>query len=125
MERARLKRLTRNQHVLFRIGELASYVEGAAAFARHAVRAEINELNPKAPNRFDAAAIAAMSRVFAREAAQRVAVDGMRWVVGAESAGDAEVQALEASARLSSIYAAQAGLIEDMNQVGDALYERS
>ena len=125
MERARAKRLTRNQLVLFRIGELASYVEGAAAFARHAVRAELDELNPKSPKRFDASAIAAMSRVFAREAAQRVAVDGMRWIVGAESAGDSDVRSLETSAQLSSVYAAQAGLIDDMNQVGDALYERS
>ena len=125
MERARAKRLTRNQHVLFRIGELASYVEGAAAFARQAVRAELDELNPKSPRRFDAAATAAMARVFAREAAQHVAVDGMRWVVGAEDAGDAGAKSLETSARLSEIYAAQAGLIEDMNQVGDALYERS
>jgi len=125
MERARAKRLTRNQHVLFRIGELASYVEGAAAFARHAVRAELDELNPKSPRRFDAGAVAAMARVFAREAAQRVAVDGMRWVVGAEAVGDADAQALETSARLSEIYTAQAGLIDDMNQVGDALYERS
>ena len=124
MERARAKRLTRNQHVLFRIGELASYVEGAAAFARHAVRAELGHLNPKTPKRFDAPAVAAMSRVFAREAAQRVAVDGMRWVVGAESASDSDVASLEASARLSDVYAAQAGLIDDMNQVADALYER-
>ena len=125
MERARAKRLTRNQHVLFRIGELASYVEGAAAFARHAVRAELDELDPKSPRRFGAGAVAAMARVFAREAAQRVAVDGMRWVVGAEAVGDADAQALETSARLSEIYTAQAGLIDDMNQVGDALYERS
>ncbi len=125
MERARAKRLTRNQHVLFRIGELASYVEGASAFARRAVRAELGELDPKSPIRFDAATTAAMSRVFAREAAQRVAIDGMRWVVGAEAAGDADVQSLEASAQLSSIYAAQAGLIDDMNLIGDALYERS
>ena len=125
MERARAKRLTRNQHVLFRIGELASYVEGAAAFARHAVRAELDELDPKSPRRFGAGVVAAMARVFAREAAQRVAVDGMRWVVGAEAVGDADAQALETSARLSEIYTAQAGLIDDMNQVGDALYERS
>jgi len=125
MERARAKRLTRNQHVLFRIGELASHVEGAAAFTRRAVRAEVDELNPKTPRRFDAATVAAMARVFAREAAQRVAVDGMRWVIGAEPEGDTDVQSLEASAGLSRIYAAQAGLIDDMNQVGDALYERS
>ncbi len=125
MERARAKRLTRNQHVLFRIGELVSYVEGADAFARHAVRAEIDQLNPKSPKRFEPAAIAAMARVFAREAAQHVAVDGMRWVIGAQSAGDADASSLESSARLSEVYAAQAGLIDDMNQVGDALYERS
>jgi alkylation response protein AidB-like acyl-CoA dehydrogenase len=125
MERARAKRLTRNQHVLFRIGELASYVEGAAAFARQAVRSEINELNPKSPTRFDSSTTAAMARVFAREAAQRVAVDGMRWIVGAENAADADAASLETSARLSNVYAAQAGLIDDMNQVGDALYERS
>jgi alkylation response protein AidB-like acyl-CoA dehydrogenase len=125
MERAREKRLTRNQHVLFRIGELASNVEGAAAFARHAIRAEMNQLNPKTPKRFSAPVVAAMSRVFARETAQRIAVDGMRWVVGAQSPGDGDVSSLEASANLSGVYAAQAGLIEDMNQVGDALYERS
>jgi alkylation response protein AidB-like acyl-CoA dehydrogenase len=125
MERARAKRLTRNQHVLFRIGELASYVEGAAAFARHAVRAELDELNPKAPKRFAPTAVAAMARVFAREASQRVAVDGMRWTIGAEGAGSADVRSLETSAQLSKMYAAQAGLIDDMNQVGDALYGRS
>ena len=89
------------------------------------MRAELDDLNPKSPRRFDAGAVAAMARVFAREAAQRVAVDGMRWVVGAEAVGDADAQALETSARLSEIYTAQAGLIDDMNQVGDALYERS
>lgn len=85
----------------------------------------MDQLNPKAPKRFAPAAVAAMARVFAREAAQRVAVDGMRWIVGAVGAGDADVQSLETSAGLSKVYAAQAGLIEDMNQVGDALYERS
>ena len=123
MERARAERLTRNQHVLFRIGELASYVEGASAFARRAVRAKLGDLDPKAPKRFDAKTLSAMARVFAREAAQRVAVDGMRWIVGAQET-DANVQSLESSAQLSKVYAAQVGLIEDMNQVADALYER-
>jgi hypothetical protein len=82
----------------------------------------MEQLNPKSPKRFDASTLAAMSRVFAREAAQRIAVDGMRWVVGAETAGDADVSSLEASARLRDVYAAQAGLIDDMNQVGEALY---
>ena len=45
-------------------------------------------------------------------------------MVGAEGAGQADVASLEAKAQLSKIYAAQAGLMDDMNQVGDALYER-
>ncbi len=125
MERAREKRLTRNQHVLFRIGELASHVEGAAACCARAIRAELAQDNPKSPTRFDAKTLAAIARVFAREAAQRVAVDGMRWVVGAEGPGGNDVASLEASAKLSLVYAAQAGLISDMDIVGDALYERS
>ena len=125
MERARAKRLTRNQHVLFRIGELASYVEGAAAFVRRAVRAELGKSNPKSPARFDADTLAAMSRVFAREAAQRVAVDGMRWILGAEDDGTADAGPLEASAKLSEVYASQAGLLADMDRIGAALYERS
>ncbi|MEM7435863.1 MAG: acyl-CoA dehydrogenase family protein [Myxococcota bacterium] len=125
MERARANRLTRNQHVLFRIGELASQVEGAAAFVRRCVRVELGTASPKSPIRFDEATLAAMSRVFAREAAQRVAVDGMRWIVGAEADDTADISALEASAKLSQVHASQAGLLADMDRIGDALYERS
>ena len=125
LEQARSKRLTRNQHLLFRIGELAAYVEGAAAFCERAAGAKMGTLNPKTPNRFDAPTTAAMSRVFAREAAQRVAIDGMRWIVGAQDNGGADVASLEQSAQLSKVYAAQVGLLEDMNKIGDAIYERS
>ena len=125
LERAREKRLTRNQHVLFRVGELVAHVEAAGVFAEKAARAERGQLNPKSPTRFDAKTLATMSRVFAREAAQRVAVDGVRWVVGAdETASNGDIATLEGSAQLSKVYAAQMGLVEDMNQVGDALYER-
>ena len=125
LERAREKRLTRNQHILFRVGELVAYVEAAGVFAEKAARAERGQLNPKTPTRFDAKTLAAMSRVFAREAAGRVAVDGVRWVIGADDTpSNGDISALEQSAQLSKVYAAQMGLVEDMNQVGDALYER-
>ena len=39
LERARLDRLTRNQHVLFRLGELIAYAETAALFAERAATA--------------------------------------------------------------------------------------
>ena len=72
LERCRTGRLTRNQHVLLRLGELIAYAEGAEAFSRRAARAADGELSPKADRRFDAAGLAVLARVFARDAAQRV-----------------------------------------------------
>ena len=81
-EWARIGRLTRNQHVLFRLGELAALTEGAAALARRAARAADGTLAEKTANRFSPEALAAMARVFAREAALKTATDGVRWVRG-------------------------------------------
>ena len=62
----RLGRLTRNQHVLFRIGELVATTETAVVFARAADRAMAGRRFEKSPTRFTGDALAAMSRVFAR-----------------------------------------------------------
>ncbi len=59
-------RLTRNQHVLFRIGELVAATETAVVFAREADKAMAGARFEKSPTRFDGDALAAMSRVFAR-----------------------------------------------------------
>jgi hypothetical protein len=82
-------------------------------------------LNEKANQRFDPEALAAISRVFAREAALKVAQEGLRWIVGAgPAASDGEVAAFEAALNLSAIHRAQAGLIPDMDFVADVLYGR-
>lgn len=122
MERARVQRLTRNQHLLFRLGELIALAEGAAALARRAARAAAGELGEKAERRFPPDALAAVSRACAREAAQKVAMDGVRWAAGAEGA-TADVAALSRAARLPEILQAQAGLLADLDRVRDALYE--
>jgi alkylation response protein AidB-like acyl-CoA dehydrogenase len=121
MEACRLARLTRNQHVLLRLGALAAAVEGAAALARRAARSAEGTLSPKASRRFDAATLAAMSRVNAREVAMTVLADGVRWVAGADGADPAE---LESRFDQLSIHAAQSGLIADMDSVADHLYGR-
>src|SRR5215471_1979849 len=69
MEKARVGRLTRFQHILFRIGKWIAYAECAATLARRAALLAEGRLNEKANDRFDAPALAAVSRVFAREAA--------------------------------------------------------
>src|SRR5579872_6243412 len=125
MERARTGRLTRYQHVLLRLGELISYAECAGSLVRRAARLADGKLNEKANRRFDAAALAVLSRAFAREAAFKVAEEGLRLVAGSGGATDAEMAALETSLRLPAIHRAQAGLIADMDFIADVLYNRA
>ena len=125
MERARVTRFTRHQHILFRLGELITYAECAGALVRRAVRAQEGKLNEKASMRFDAAALAAISRVFAREAALKVAEEGLRWIGAGEGVSEGELAAFEAALGLSAIHRAQAGLLADMDYVADVLYGRA
>jgi alkylation response protein AidB-like acyl-CoA dehydrogenase len=125
LETARIHRLTRHQHILFRLGELIAYAECAGSQVRRAARAAENGLNEKAYTRFSAGALAAMSRVFAREASMKLAADGMRWIVGAAGLQDREISDLENKVGLPALYRAQAGLIQDMDQVADILYGRT
>jgi alkylation response protein AidB-like acyl-CoA dehydrogenase len=118
LEACRTARLTRNQHVLLRLGELIAEAEGAGCFAGRAAAALDGALPDKADHRFGPAALAAMSRVFARNAAHKVACDGLRWVIGA---GATDVQT---SPGLAAAMAAQPGLLADMDRVADALYGR-
>jgi alkylation response protein AidB-like acyl-CoA dehydrogenase len=122
LEACRAGRLTRSQHVLLRLGELIATAECAATFAARAAAALDGALPAKADHRFDAATLAAMSRIFARDAAQTVAHEGLRWVLGASQGAD--MSAFEAGLRLDAVRAAQAGLITDMDTVADALYGR-
>src|ERR1700751_5478538 len=97
LEKARVARLTRYQHILLRLGEWIAYAESAGSLARRAARLAEGKLNEKANRRFDTPALAAVSRAFPREAALRVAEEGLRWVSGAGGVSDAEMSAFETS----------------------------
>jgi acyl-CoA dehydrogenase len=125
MENARVARLTRHQHILLRLGELIAYAECAGCLSRRAARMAEGKLNEKANGRFDATALAALSRIFAREAALKVAQDGLRWINGADGVDDANMPALETSLGLPAIHRAQAGLISDMDFIADVVYNRA
>src|SRR5271166_1125718 len=124
MEKARVARLTRFQHILLRLGELIAYAECAGSLSRRAARAAEGKLHEKANRRFDATALAAISRVFARDAAFKVAEDGLRWVVGAGGISDTEMAGFETSLRIPAIHRAQSGLIADLDYIADVLYNR-
>ena len=107
LERARLDRLTRNQHVLFRLGELIAYAETAALFSERAASA------PTKASGLEPATLEAMARVHAREAALKVASEGLRWAIGAGQADPNLKQQLNLDAAVD----AQAGLVEDMDKI--------
>jgi alkylation response protein AidB-like acyl-CoA dehydrogenase len=113
LERCRLDRLTRNQHVLFRLGELIAYAETAAIFAERAAT------KPSSAVRFAPETLRAIARIHARDAALKVANDGLRWAIGA---GQTDPN-LANTLGLPAIFAAQAGLVEDMNFVAGKLIE--
>jgi acyl-CoA dehydrogenase len=125
LEKARVGRLTRFQHILLRLGELIAYAESAGSLARRAALMADNKLNEKSNRRFDTTTLAAISRIFARQSALKVAQDGVQWVVGASGVADAEPSELEASLGLPAIRRAQAGLLADMDLVADAVYGRT
>jgi hypothetical protein len=91
--------------VLFRLGELVAHAEGAAVFAERVVQKPTEAIALDVPVR------QALSRIFAREAALKVATDGLRWTLGA---GQTDPQ-LAQSLNLPAIYQAQDGLIADMD----------
>jgi alkylation response protein AidB-like acyl-CoA dehydrogenase len=116
IERARLARLTRHQHILFRLGELMARAEVAAAFARAAAGRGAPAYRPH----FAPGAVRAMSRVFARQAALDTATDAVRWLVGAGAVDPAGVAELERGLGTAAIHAACRGLIDDMDAVARA-----
>jgi alkylation response protein AidB-like acyl-CoA dehydrogenase len=122
MEKARTTRLTRHQHILLRLGELIAYAECAGSLCRRAAMAAERRLYDKASQRFDAEALATLGRIFAREAAMKVAADGMRWISGAD--GDGDMAGFESNLAIPQIHRAQAGLLADMDHVADVIYGR-
>jgi alkylation response protein AidB-like acyl-CoA dehydrogenase len=121
LERCRIGRLTRNQHVLFRLGELIAWTECAASLSRRAANAVDNRLDEKADQRYAADTLCAMARILARQAAAKIAGEGLPIVVGAEPG---EPTGLSDAIDLNSIHKAQTGLLADMNTVADGLYGR-
>ncbi|MBN1960590.1 MAG: acyl-CoA dehydrogenase family protein [Deltaproteobacteria bacterium] len=111
-DRAREKRLTRHQHVLFRLGELCMQAETAATLARAAAGAA---RGPKPT----ANTHKAMARVYAREAAAKVVNEGIKWVRGCDAQEDTTL--LERNLRLSEINAAYSGMMADLDTIAHEL----
>jgi alkylation response protein AidB-like acyl-CoA dehydrogenase len=123
LERCRLARLTREQHILLRLGELIAIAECSESLARKAARGARGELHPKADKRFTPPILASMARASARDAVFTVAHEGLRWVLGADA--DADAASLGEAFRLSDVTPLQKGLVGEMDAIADALYGRN
>src|SRR5581483_9342744 len=106
-------------------GEWIAYAECAGSLSRRAALAAEGRLHEKANLRFDAAALAALARIFAREAALKVATEGLRWVAGSGGIAETEAPAFETSLGLAAVHRAQTGLLADMDYISDVLYGRA
>ena len=124
LERARRTRLTRHQHVLFRLGELMAQAEGAAALCERAAGAVAGTLDGRADHRFAPATLATLARIFARETALRVAGGGLALLRGAGGVADDESAVAAGELRLDDAHRAQAGQLADMEAASDAIYGR-
>lgn len=111
LERCRIERLTRNQHMLFRLGELIAWAETAAVFAERVLDKPTDAIALDVPAR------QTLARIYARQAALKVATDGLQWTSGAGSADSN----LAGMLNLPAIYRAQQGLMADMDRAAEHL----
>lgn len=111
LEQARVDRLTRNQHILFRLGELVAWAETAAIFAERVVDKPTEGIALDIPTR------QALARIYARQAAFKVGTEGMEWLIGAGQTN------MNLGRELNSvgIFAAQMGNIADMDFAAEQL----
>jgi alkylation response protein AidB-like acyl-CoA dehydrogenase len=111
LERSRIDRLTRNQHVLFRLGAFAAQVEAAAIFCERVAQKPTEAIPLPVPLR------QALARIYARQAALEAAAKGLSLLIGSGQTDPNLASALN----LPAIYQAQAGLIEDMDCAAEGL----
>jgi alkylation response protein AidB-like acyl-CoA dehydrogenase len=112
-EICRVQKLTREQHVLMRLGELAAFGETSMVFCRKAAENEYSKAV-----RFDRETWQAMSRIYARTSALKIAEDGAKLIVGY---GEGSSEDLINRLQMGAIIDGQTGLMEDSDLVADRL----
>ena len=114
VEHCRVERLTRNQHILFRLGELMARTEAAAIFSERVVS------HPSQASPLPKPVQQALARIYARQAALDTATSGLQWVVGAGQDGNAPPPQID-QFNLPAIYQAQSGLLADMDYAAEQI----
>jgi alkylation response protein AidB-like acyl-CoA dehydrogenase len=112
-EECRVQKLTRNQHVLMRLGELAAWGETAMVFSRMASEDKYSKAV-----KFDNDTWPAMARVYARDSALKIAHDGIKLVMGY---GEGDPVDLRNKVLMDQIMAGQVGQSKDQDLIAEKL----
>ncbi|MGA1847849.1 MAG: acyl-CoA dehydrogenase family protein [Thermoplasmatota archaeon] len=112
-EECRVQKLTRNQHVLMRLGELAAWGETAMIFSRMASEDKYSKAV-----RFDHETWPAMARAYARDSALKIAHDGIKLVMGY---GEGDPADLRNKVLMDKIMAGQNGQCQDQDLIAEKL----
>ncbi len=117
MERARSARLTRHQHVLFRIGEFVARAETAAVMCQWATTDRHD------PKRNDLQTLRAMSRIYARETLTIVVQQAMEWLRASDAVEASQSPELAASLGVDALWRSYGGWLNDMDHVARIVLE--
>ncbi len=109
------QKLTHNQIVMMKLGELMTYAETAAAFCRESARETLSEAVL-----FDHETWRALSRIHARQTASWIAGEGLTLVAGAS---DVDTVGLVDGVNLKSVVQLQKGAVADMDAVARKMVE--
>jgi alkylation response protein AidB-like acyl-CoA dehydrogenase len=115
LEVCRTERLTRHQHVQFKIGDLIARAEVTHGFVFAASQDKYFD-----GVRFDKETYEAMARVHSRESSFSIVSDGIKLVSGA---GNVDANALAAQTGLVQIMAKQQQITQDMDMISAKLCE--
>lgn len=112
-EECKIQRLTRNQHIMMRLGELTTWAETAYVFSLKAAEEKYSK-----GVRFDRDTWQAMARSYAKDASIRVAIDGIKLIMGY---GTGDAGKLESEVFLKDIMSLQKGQKEDRELIAEGL----
>lgn len=115
MERCREQKLTRNQHVSFKLGELSADVEASMVFVESVDDGLSDETFP-----YDKETLRAMARVRARDSALKIVTDGISLVMGA---GSGDPDAFYREMKVSKIMREQKNRLSDMDLIASKVKE--
>lgn len=112
-EECKTQRLTRNQHIMMRLGELAAWAETAHIFSLKAGEDKYSK-----GVMFDRDTWQAMARSYARDAGIKIALDGIKLIMGY---GTGDAADLEEKVFLKDIMSMQKGQKEDRELITEGL----